>query len=115
MCQKLEVLWCQRTLFFCSAIVLVKRSEEVQASAMLKKTTLPISSVRVPVKRMKTLEPDKVQSLAEDILENGQLTPIRAREDDKGYVLIEGLHRLEAMKALGEETIEGFLVHARLH
>ena len=93
LCQKLEVLWCQRTLFFCSAI----------------------SSVRVPVKRMKTLEPDKVQSLAEDILENGQLTPIRAREDDKGYVLIEGLHRLEAMKALGEETIEGFLVHARLH
>lgn len=54
-------------------------------------------------------------TLAEDILENGQLTPIRVREDSKGYVLIEGLHRLEAMKLLGEETIEGYKVHARLH
>lgn len=90
-------------------------SEPVQVRDMLKKLQLPIASVRVPVKRMKTLEADKVQTLAEDILENGQLTPIRAREDEKGYVLIEGLHRLEALKALGEETIEGYLVHARLH
>ena len=82
---------------------------------MLKKVTLPISAVRVPVKRMKTLEADKVLALAEDILENGQVTPIRAREDGEGYVLIEGLHRLEALKALGEETIEGHLVRARLH
>ena len=82
---------------------------------MLVKTPLPIVSIRVPVKRMKLLEPDKAMALAEDILENGQLTPIRVREDGEGYVLIEGLHRLEAMKALGEETIEGYKVHARLH
>ena len=82
---------------------------------MLKKETLPISDIRVPVKRMKTLEDDKANALAEDILENGQLTPIRVREDAKGYVLIEGLHRLEAMKKLGEETIESYKVRARLH
>ena len=29
------------------------------------------------------------------------------------YVLVEGLHRLEACKALGEETIEAHLVQAR--
>ncbi|UWQ13360.1 ParB N-terminal domain-containing protein [Aliiroseovarius sp. M344] len=82
---------------------------------MLKKETLPIAAIRVPVKRMKTLDADKALSLAEDILENGQQTPIRVREDSKGYVLIEGLHRLEALKQLGEETIEGYKVHARLH
>ncbi|MEM7753323.1 MAG: ParB N-terminal domain-containing protein [Pseudomonadota bacterium] len=82
---------------------------------MLVKEKFPIAEIRVPVKRKKTLEADKVMALAEDILENGQTTPIRVRQDDKGYVLIEGFHRLEALRALGEETIEGYRVKARLH
>ncbi|MDU8946474.1 ParB N-terminal domain-containing protein [Ovoidimarina sediminis] len=82
---------------------------------MLIKETLPIATIRVPVKRVKTLEEARVMALAEDMLENGQLTPIRVRADGDGYVLIEGLHRLEAMKALGEQTIEGYKVNARLH
>lgn len=82
---------------------------------MLRKENLPIESIRVPVKRLKTLDEDRVMVLAEDILANGQLTPIRVRADGDGYVLIEGLHRLEALKALGEETIEGYIVRARLH
>jgi len=82
---------------------------------MLEKKTFPISMVHVPVKRAKTLDPDKVRALAEDILENGQTTPVRLRADGKRFVLIEGMHRLEALRALGEETIEGFLAHARLH
>jgi len=89
--------------------------EPVHARPMLKRQNFEIEKVRVPVKRLKTLEEDKVQTLAEDILENGQLTPIRVRADGDSFVLIEGLHRLKAMGALGEETIEGFLVHARLH
>jgi sulfiredoxin len=84
-------------------------------AAMMKKEQIPIAKVRVPVKRMKTLEPDKVATLAEDILENGQTTPVRLRADGQGFVLIEGLHRLEAMKALGEVEIEAYLVQARLH
>lgn len=82
---------------------------------MLRKENLPIESIRVPVKRLKTLDEDRVMVLAEDILANGQLTPIRVRADGDGYVLIEGLHRLEALKALGEETIQGYIVRARLH
>ena len=58
---------------------------------------------------------DKVLALAEDILENGQKVPIRVRKDAKGYVLIEGFHRLEAMRALGEETIRTYIVSARQH
>ena len=87
----------------------------MQALGMLTKETFAIASIRVPVKRRKTLEADKVLLLAEDILENGQLTPIRVRADGEGYVLIEGLHRLEALRALGEETVEGYKVKARLH
>lgn len=82
---------------------------------MLEKKTFPIEKIYVPTKRAKTLDPDKVLALANDILENGQTTPIRLRSDGERFVLIEGLHRLEAMRALGEETIEGFLVRARLH
>ncbi|MCW3781821.1 ParB N-terminal domain-containing protein [Defluviimonas salinarum] len=82
---------------------------------MLEKTTFPIDRIRVPVKRAKTLDPEKVSALAESILEEGQLTPIRVRADGENFVLVEGLHRLEALKALGEETVEGYLTHARLH
>ena len=42
--------------------------------------------------------------------EIGQATPILVRCDGDRFVLVEGLHRLEACKALGEETIAGFLV-----
>ena len=82
---------------------------------MLKKEDLPIGSIRVPVKRLKTLDEGRVMALAEDMLTNGQLTPIRVRTDGDNYVLIEGLHRLKALKALGEETIAGYIVQARLH
>ncbi len=72
-----------------------------------------IAAIRVPVKRVKTLEPAKVAALAEDMLENGQKTPIMVREDGDRFVLVEGLHRLEAAKALGETKIEGYLVQPR--
>ncbi len=62
---------------------------------------MPIADVRVPVKRVKTLDAAKVQEIAEDMLENGQTTPIRVRADGEKFVLIEGLHRLEALRALG--------------
>lgn len=80
---------------------------------MLSQDTFPIAKIYVPVKRLKTLDPDKVQTLAESILEEGQTTPIKLRADKERFVLIEGLHRLEALKALGEENIEGYLVQAR--
>ena len=82
---------------------------------MLNQIPIAIDLIRVPVKRKKTLEPDKVQALAEDILENGQQVPIRVREDKSGYILVEGYHRLEAVAALGEVDIIAYVVKARLH
>lgn len=79
------------------------------------KQPFPINEIYVPAKRAKTLDADKVEALALDILENGQKTPIRLREGKGRYVLQEGLHRLEALKALGEDSIDGYLARARLH
>lgn len=82
---------------------------------MLLKQSYPIDKIHVPGKRRKTLEPDKVTALAESMLEEGQTTPIRLRADGDRFVLIEGLHRLEALRALGEVAVDAYLVRARLH
>ncbi|WP_224815866.1 ParB/RepB/Spo0J family partition protein [Hasllibacter sp. MH4015] len=76
---------------------------------------LRIDDIYVPAKRKKTLEAEKVEALANDILENGQTTPIRVREGKGRYVLLEGYHRLEALRALGEERVTVFVTQARLH
>lgn len=76
---------------------------------------LRIEDIYVPAKRKKTLEADKVDALANDILENGQTTPIRVREGKGRYVLLEGFHRLEALRALGEEKVVVYVTQARLH
>ena len=69
----------------------------------------------MPVKRAKTLSADRVAEIAESIMEVGLTTPIQVRADGPRFVLIEGLHRLEAMKALGESIIDAYLVQARQH
>ena len=82
----------------------------------LKTEIFPIADIYVPVKRRATLKPELVQEIAASMLEVGQQTPIMVRQEDGGrLVLVEGLHRLEAAKALGERTIVGFLVSARKH
>jgi ParB-like chromosome segregation protein Spo0J len=75
--------------------------------------TLAIDEIYVPVKLRSTLDPKQVEAMAESILKNGQLTPILVRPDGDRFVLVEGLHRLEACKALGETSIIGLLVQAR--
>src|SRR3974390_3040716 len=77
---------------------------------MMKREKFAIADIYVPVKRRATLKPETVRELANSILENGQQTPILVRRDGDRFVLVEGLHRLEACKALGEQTIVGFLV-----
>lgn len=84
---------------------------------MLVRLEIPIDRIHVPVKRRKTLDFERMNNLAMSILEDGQKTPVRLRQEKTsgGFVLLEGLHRLEAMKALGETRIEGYLVQGRLH
>ena len=82
---------------------------------MLRIEKIAIASIYVPAARRKTLDDGKARSLAEDILENGMKTPIQVRRDGDRYVLVEGLHRLEAARSLGETAIDSYLVQARRH
>jgi sulfiredoxin len=82
---------------------------------MLKRENFAIDNIYVPVKRRATLDPKRVHEIAESMLKDGQQTPILVRADGARFVLVEGLHRLEAAKALGERTIVGFRVDARKH
>lgn len=81
--------------------------------ALMQNQPFPIAAIYVPTKRRGTLDPAKVAAIAESMLENGQQTPILVRKDGDRLVLVEGLHRLEAARALGEATIVGLLVQAR--
>ena len=82
--------------------------------AMPKPESFPIDKIYVPVKRKKALKPELVQEIAESILEIGQQAPILVRPDEGRFVLVEGQHRLEACKALGEKTIIGVLASAEI-
>jgi sulfiredoxin len=82
---------------------------------MMKRESFPVANIYVPAKRRSTLNPETVRDIAESILQSGQKTPILLRRDGDRFVLVEGLHRLEACKTLGETTIFGYLVDARKH
>ncbi|MEE8546163.1 MAG: ParB N-terminal domain-containing protein [Alphaproteobacteria bacterium] len=79
---------------------------------MLEDVVLKLDEIYVPVKRRKTLDEAKVEAIAESILESGQQTPIQVRRGKNRYVLVTGVHRYEALKALGEETIVALIVSA---
>jgi uncharacterized ParB-like nuclease family protein len=76
--------------------------------------SFPIEKIFVPTKMKKAIKPEIVGEIAESMLDIGQQAPISVRLDGDRLVLVEGLHRLEACKALGETTILGVLVPAEL-
>ena len=82
---------------------------------MMKRENFTITNIYVPTKRRLTLDQKRVDEIAQSMLADGQTTPILVRADGARFVLVEGLHRLEAAKALGEQTIGGFRVDARKH
>ena len=77
--------------------------------------TVRIDEIYVPAKRRREVKPETVSELADSILEEGLKVPISVRKDGARYVLISGLQRLEACKALGEETITAIITGARQH
>ena len=81
----------------------------------MKSLSINVADIYVPTKRRGLLDAERAEALAEDIMESGLKIPIQVRRDNERYVLIEGLHRLEAMKALGETTIDALIVAARRH
>ncbi|MGH6931172.1 MAG: ParB N-terminal domain-containing protein [Dongiaceae bacterium] len=82
---------------------------------LLKATAIKIDQIYVPAALRKPVDAAKLEEIATSIAEVGQQTPILVRPDKERYVLVSGLHRLEACKALGETTILANLVQARKH
>lgn len=82
---------------------------------MLKAVVVKIGEIYVPAERRKELDPQKVETTAEEIMEETEEHPIQVRQGKGRYVLVKGIHRLEARKALGEETIQAYIVSARQH
>lgn len=83
---------------------------------MMKAIPVKIAEIYVPTKFKGTLDAAKAAALADEIVGDGGLKiPIQVRRDEaqKRYVLVAGLHRLEAMRSLGETTIAAYIVAAR--
>ena len=77
--------------------------------------TIRIDEIYVPTKRRGEIDAEKVQAIAESILEIGQQVPISVRRDKNRYVLVTGLQRLEACRELGEDTILAVVTSAIQH
>jgi len=82
---------------------------------MLRVKKVALDDIYVPTARRGTLDTAAARALAEDILQNGLKTPIQVRHDGKRHILVEGLHRLEASRLLGETAIDAYLVQAKRH
>ena len=80
---------------------------------LMKSETVKVAVIYVPTARRKTLDEAKSEAIAESMIDEGQKTPIQVRKDGDRYVLIEGLHRLEACKLLDEESITALFVQAK--
>lgn len=84
---------------------------------LMRTVAVPLAEIYVPTRLSKTLDAARVETRAEEILESGEQTPVQLRRDDERnrYVLISGVHRLEAVRALGEDTVAALIVQARKH
>jgi ParB/RepB/Spo0J family partition protein len=79
----------------------------------VKPVIIKIDEIYVPTALRKPIDPKKLEEIAVSIADIGQQTPILVRPDTGRYVLVSGLHRLEACRALGETTITAEVVQAR--
>ena len=82
---------------------------------MLKAIVINIKEIYVPTGLRKELDAGRVELVAEEIMEEAEEHPIQVRQGKGRYVLIKGIHRLEARKSLGDETIQAFIVAAQQH
>ena len=81
---------------------------------MLKPISINIEEIYVPKDRRKELNMEKIDTIAEEILAEIDHSPIHVRKGNGRYVLVSGVNRLEANKALGEKNIKSIIVGAKL-
>lgn len=79
---------------------------------MLKIVSVKIAEIYIPAARRKELDQEKLDTITEQLLDGGPRKPIRVRKGKGRFVLVEGVHRLEAGKALGDIEIDAYVVQA---
>jgi sulfiredoxin len=80
---------------------------------MMNSQAVPLDDIYVPTKLRKTLDQAEVDKVAESILAEEPQRPIQVRQGKGRYVLITGLNQVEAVRSLGETTIDALIVQAR--
>ena len=53
---------------------------------LMKTVPVPVDQIYVPAQLRRTIDPEKVRRLAEDLLSAGQKTPIQVRRDGERFV-----------------------------
>lgn len=81
----------------------------------MKVETINIKEIYVPKKHLEGFTPTKVIELAEAMMEGEDIKPIKIREGKGRYVLIEGVHRLQACKEVGETEINAYIVGVQVY
>ena len=84
-------------------------------SGVLKSVSLKIEEIYVTAALRKELDAKNAELVAEKILEESAIEPIHVRHGKGRYVLLKVVHRLEALKSLGEKYIDAFIINARQH
>ncbi len=89
--------------------------DEIQSSARAdeygRRATLKLSEIRSnPYQPRKAFDQEKLNELAQSIIENGVFTPILVREATGGYELIAGERRVKASLLAGKEDIPAIIM-----
>jgi uncharacterized ParB-like nuclease family protein len=80
---------------------------------LLKTVIAKIAEIYIPLDRRKEIDPEAIDAAAQKMMEGVEERPIQVRLGKARYVLVKGVNRLEAHKALGEENIKAYLVQAK--
>jgi ParB-like chromosome segregation protein Spo0J len=73
----------------------------------MKSTTIALSGIAIPLERLRALQQDTVDALAESMKEHGLLHAITVRKrPGRGYWVVAGAHRLTAAEKLRWTTID---------
>lgn len=79
-------------------------------TSLARQAEIQTKKVIVTADRLRPVKAHRVEVLRQDISFNGLLQPILVQENDLGYMLVDGLQRLEAMKKLNFVTLDAYVL-----
>lgn len=80
---------------------------------MLKVIPVKIAEIYITTARRAEFDQDKIDALIESMMNGEPLKPLKVRKGKGRFVLLSGINRLEACKAVGETEIGAYIVQAQ--